>query len=52
MGTLLVSDDWQHNLYFRGFQVSLDEQQIGITVDGIRKRQLNYGGGAKANRLL
>ena len=34
------------------FQLNLDEQQLGITIDGLPNGNSNYGGGAKANRFV
>lgn len=51
-GDVFGSDDWSTTISIRGFQTSLDEQQIGITVDGIPNGNSNYGGGAKANRFI
>ncbi|HSG91677.1 MAG TPA: TonB-dependent receptor [Pseudomonadales bacterium] len=45
-------DDWSTTIAIRGFQVSLAEQQIGMTVDGMPNGNSNYGGGAKANRYI
>ncbi|MEZ5556485.1 TonB-dependent receptor domain-containing protein [Haliea sp.] len=45
-------DDWSTTIAVRGFQNSLDEQQIGTTLDGIPNGGSSYGGGAKANRYL
>ncbi len=45
-------DDWSTTISVRGFQVSLDEQQIGTTIDGMPNGNSNYGGGAKANRYI
>ncbi|SDZ87159.1 TonB-dependent receptor domain-containing protein [Microbulbifer marinus] len=45
-------DDWSTNITMRGFTTSLDEQQIGTTIDGIPNGGSNYGGGAKANRFI
>lgn len=45
-------DDWSTTISIRGFQVSLAEQQIGMTVDGMPNGNSNYGGGAKANRFI
>lgn len=45
-------DDWSTTIAVRGFQISLDEQQIGTTLDGIPNGGSGYGGGAKANRYL
>jgi len=51
-GDVFGSDDWSTTISMRGFQTSLDEQQIGITIDGIPNGNSNYGGGAKANRFI
>ena len=51
-GDTFGSDDWSTTVSIRGFQISLDEQQVGITVDGIANGNSNYGGGAKANRYI
>ncbi len=51
-GNTFGFDDWSTTISVRGFQVSLDEQQIGITIDGIPNGNSNYGGGAKANRYI
>ena len=51
-GDTFGSDDWSTTVSIRGFQLSLDEQQVGITVDGIANGNSNYGGGAKANRYI
>ncbi len=45
-------DDWSTTIAIRGFQVNLDEQQIGMTIDGMPNGNSNYGGGAKANRYV
>ena len=45
-------DDWSTTISMRGFKVDLDEQQLGITVDGMPNGDSNYGGGAKANRYI
>ena len=51
-GDVFGSDDWSTTVSMRGFQLSLDEQQIGMTVDGIPNGNSNYGGGSKANRFI
>lgn len=51
-GDTFGSDDWSTTISIRGFQISLDEQQVGITIDGIANGNSNYGGGAKANRYI
>ncbi len=45
-------DDWSTTVSLRGFQINLDDQHIGITVDGVPNGNSNYGGGAKANRYI
>jgi iron complex outermembrane receptor protein len=45
-------DDWSTTISMRGFQVSLSDQQIGMTIDGLPNGNSNYGGGAKANRFI
>ncbi len=45
-------DDWSTTVAVRGFQTNLDEQQVGITIDGLPNGGSNYGGGAKANRYI
>lgn len=51
-GDAFGGDDWSTTISIRGFQVNLDEQQLGMTVDGIPNGNSNYGGGAKANRFI
>ena len=45
-------DDWSTTVAIRGFQTNLDEQQVGITIDGLPNGGSNYGGGSKANRYI
>lgn len=45
-------DDWSTTVALRGFQTNLDEQQVGITIDGLPNGGSNYGGGSKANRYI
>ena len=45
-------DDWSTTISVRGFQNTLDTQQIGSTIDGMPNGNSNYGGGAKANRYI
>lgn len=45
-------DDWSTTIALRGFQSNLDEQQVGITIDGLPNGGSNYGGGAKPNRYI
>lgn len=46
------SDEWSTSVSIRGFQLDLESQQIGMTVDGIANGNSNYGGGTKANRFI
>lgn len=45
-------DDWSTALSVRGYQTNLDQQQVGITIDGLPNGNSNYGGGSKANRYI
>lgn len=45
-------DDWSTAVSIRGFQTNLDQQQVGITIDGMPNGGSNYGGGSKANRFI
>lgn len=45
-------DDWSTTINVRGYQTSLSDQQLGITIDGFPNGDSNYGGGAKANRYI
>lgn len=45
-------DDWSTTLSVRGYQTTLDQQQVGITIDGLPNGGSNYGGGSKANRFV
>ncbi|WP_299598235.1 TonB-dependent receptor [uncultured Microbulbifer sp.] len=45
-------DDWSTNITVRGFTTSLNEQQVGTTIDGIPNGGSGYGGGSKANRFI
>ncbi|WP_417624173.1 TonB-dependent receptor domain-containing protein [Paremcibacter congregatus] len=49
-GGTFGSDDWSTTISIRGFNVGLQEQQIGMTIDGLPNGNSNYGGGSKANR--
>lgn len=51
-GDTFGSDDWSTTVSIRGFQISLDEQQVGITVDGIANGNSNYGGVQKQIDIL
>lgn len=45
-------DDWSTTINLRGYQSNLDEQQVGITIDGLPNGDSSYGGGTKANRYI
>ncbi len=45
-------DDWSSNVAVRGFQVSINEAQIGTTIDGFPNGTSDYWSGAKANRFI
>lgn len=45
-------DDWSLSYSVRGFSVNLDQQQIGMTIDGLPNGNSNYGGGTKASRYI
>ena len=45
-------DDWSSNVVVRGFQVNLNEAQIGTTIDGIPNGTSDFWGGSKANRFV
>ena len=45
-------DDWSTSVSMRGFQVHLDEAQIGTTIDGFPNGTSDYWSGSKANRFI
>ena len=45
-------DDWSTGVSMRGFQVQLDEAQIGTTIDGFPNGTSDYWSGSKANRFI
>jgi iron complex outermembrane recepter protein len=45
-------DDWSTTYSIRGYQTNLDQQQVGITIDGLPNGGSGYGGGSKANRYI
>lgn len=51
-GDQFGGDDWSTVISMRGFVTNLDEQQIGMTIDGLPNGGSNYGGGSKANRYI
>ena len=44
-------DNWSSNVAMRGFQVTINEAQIGTTIDGFPNGTSDYWSGSKANRL-
>lgn len=46
------TDDWSTSISMRGFQVNLDEAQIGTTIDGMPNGTSDYWSGSKANRFV
>ena len=46
------TDDWSTSVSMRGFQVNLDEAQIGTTIDGMPNGTSDYWTGSKANRFV
>lgn len=51
-GDAFGGDDWSTSITMRGFSIDGNQQQLGMTIDGIPNGGSNYGGGAKANRYL
>lgn len=51
-GDAFGGDDWSTSITMRGFSIDGNQQQLGMTIDGIPNGGSNYGGGAKANRFL
>ena len=45
-------DDWSSNVAMRGFQATINESQIGTTIDGFSNGTSDYWGGSKANRFV
>ncbi|MDE2677282.1 MAG: TonB-dependent receptor [Gemmatimonadota bacterium] len=45
-------DDWSSNVVMRGFQVTINDAQVGTTIDGFPNGTSDYWSGAKANRLV
>ena len=45
-------DDWSTSISMRGFQVHLDEAQIGTTIDGFPNGTSDYWSGSKAHRFI
>lgn len=43
-GDTFGSDDWSTTVSMRGYSINLNEQQLGMTVDGIPNGGSNYGG--------
>ncbi len=51
-GDAYGTDDWSTSISMRGFQVNLDEAQIGTTIDGMPNGTSDYWSGSKANRFV
>lgn len=51
-GDAFGGDDWSTSITMRGFSIDGNQQQLGMTIDGIPNGGSNYGGGAKANRYI
>ena len=51
-GDAFGADDWSTSVSMRGFQVHLDEAQIGTTIDGFPNGTSDYWSGSKANRFI
>ena len=45
-------DDWSSNVAMRGFQSTINDVQIGTTIDGFPNGTSDYWSGAKANRFV
>ena len=45
-------DDWSSNVVMRGFQSTINDVQIGTTIDGFPNGTSDYWSGAKANRFV
>ena len=45
-------DDWSSNVAVRGFQVTINDAQIGTTIDGFPNGASDYWSGSKANRFI
>ncbi|MXX73119.1 MAG: TonB-dependent receptor [Gemmatimonadetes bacterium] len=51
-GDAYAFDDWSSNVVMRGFQSTINDVQIGTTIDGFPNGTSDYWGGAKANRFV
>ena len=45
-------DDWSSNVVMRGFQSTINDAQIGTTIDGFPNGTSDYWSGAKASRFV
>ncbi len=45
-------DDWSTNVAVRGFQVTINDVQIGTTIDGFPNGTSDYWSGSKASRFI
>ena len=51
-GDAYAFDDWSSNVVMRGFQSTINDAQIGTTIDGFPNGTSDYWSGAKANRFV
>ena len=51
-GDAYAFDDWSSNVAMRGFQSTINDVQIGTTIDGFPNGTSDYWSGAKANRFV
>ena len=51
-GDAYAFDDWSSNVVMRGFQSTINDVQIGTTIDGFPNGTSDYWSGAKANRFV
>ena len=45
-------DDWSSQVAVRGFQINLNEAQIGTSIDGFPNGTSDYAGGSKSSRFI
>ena len=51
-GDAYAFDDWSSSVVMRGFQSTINDAQIGTTIDGFPNGTSDYWSGAKANRFV
>ena len=51
-GDAYAFDDWSSNVAMRGFQSTINDVQIGTTIDGFPNGTSDYWSGSKANRFV